>query len=233
MIEIRILYNASLDHAAPLRSSWVSHPAAMVTSHPAAMPPGGNGHVSQPKPGSSQRSVVIAPGPTSPGHGLVHGPVLGLVYGPVLDYGYPPRPDSGTMACSWIGSYNLYGNPRLIDGDQYNAILIAERQNSARYSLNTVMKYATDTRKGGIKCATLKVISLPHGSALENIATWCHVGSERESYFKETSGTFWCPPGSTSTGSIPYSVGIPDGLFPIRPASPFRFVKSRAHLCFT
>ena len=187
--------------------------------------------------GDNQRTIVIVPGPTSPGNSLA--------YGPGLEYGYTTR--AGSIAYFWIDSLDKYGNPRLVGGDQYIIILIAESQNSVilgdvtnlgngsylvgynitasgRYSMNVVMRYGTakDWETGGVSCTSPQVVLLPDNSALESGTTWCHVGSERESYFEETSGTLWCPP--QSSNCIPYSVSAPKGLPPIRPASPYRSV---------
>ena len=69
--------------------------------------------------GNYQRSVVIVPGPTYPG--------VSVAYGSGLDYGFTTR--AGVVAYFWVDSLDQYGNPRLVGGDQFLVILVAQSQN--------------------------------------------------------------------------------------------------------
>ena len=184
--------------------------------------------------GNNQRSIVILPGPTSPGNSFA--------YGPGLDYGFTTR--AGVHTFFWVDALDGYGNPRLVGGDQIVVVFIAESQNrvlladvsnfgngsylvgynitvSGRYSLNIVMKYGTDVTAGEVICSSPIALMLSDQSEFDGGSKWCHVGSERLAYFSETSGKLWCP--SQNIGCTSYSLSTPYGLSPIRPASPYRF----------
>jgi hypothetical protein len=194
--------------------------------------------------GNDQRSVVIMPGITSPDKSVA--------YGSGLDYGFTTR--AGDVAHFWIDSLDSYGNPRLVGGDQYLVILVAQSRNSSvladvtnlgngsylvgynitvsgRYSLNIVMKFGTSNSLGEALCKNPSAIYFPDQTLFNGGSLWCHVGSERLSYFAETRGRLWCPLQSTDCTS--YSLTTPNGLPPIRPASPYRFMRSSLFvLCY-
>ena len=185
--------------------------------------------------GSATRTIAIMPDRTAPS--------LSLAHGPGLNYAFATRAGKGGFF--WIDSLDQFSNPRLAGGDQYVVVMVSQDARSTRladvtnlgngsylvgynitasgrYSVSIVMRYGNITYRGQGFCGNPAQVRLVDSALFDGGSLWCHVGSERTDFIKQSIGSSWCPPGNS--GCVSYTASTPSGLPPIPPASPYRCV---------